>query len=76
MPWYASNTIVEQSSDIGTGEEHKPDINLEAAPSYCTLPLFHPHADLADAPPSGHVSYDGHAYLCKNPALLQKSYHM
>ncbi|KAG8834731.1 hypothetical protein FRC17_007455 [Serendipita sp. 399] len=58
------------------GEEHDPDINPGAAPSYCTLPLFHPPADPADAPGLGHVSSDGHAYNCKNPALMQRSFHI
>ncbi|KAJ7587977.1 hypothetical protein C8J56DRAFT_860684 [Mycena floridula] len=57
-----------------SGPEHPP-----AQPSYCTLPLFHltQASDRAVAPPSGgHLSSDGHAYLCKDPVQLQQAFHI
>ncbi|CAG8553504.1 2166_t:CDS:2 [Acaulospora colombiana] len=59
-----------------SGDEHDKDTNPNAVASYCTLPLFHGPADAADAPPLGHISQDGHAYNCKNPAEMQRSFHM
>ncbi|KIM24947.1 hypothetical protein M408DRAFT_331430 [Serendipita vermifera MAFF 305830] len=58
------------------GEEHDPDLNQGAAPSNCVLPLFHPPADATTAPVLGHTSLDGHAYQCKNPALMQRAFHI
>ncbi|KAG8836422.1 hypothetical protein FRC18_011419 [Serendipita sp. 400] len=58
------------------GDEHDSTVNPGAVSSYCILPIFHPPADLAKAPALGHVSRDGHAYSCKNPALMQRSYHI
>ncbi|PVF98362.1 hypothetical protein CPB86DRAFT_825740 [Serendipita vermifera] len=58
------------------GDEHDKDTNPNAVASYCTLPLFHGPADPADAPPLGHISQDGHAYDCKNPAEMQRSFHI
>ncbi|PVF92927.1 hypothetical protein CPB86DRAFT_144289 [Serendipita vermifera] len=58
------------------GDEHDKDTNPNAIPSYCTLPLFHEAPDAANAPPLGHVSQDGHAYNCKSPAEMQRSFHI
>lgn len=58
------------------GDEHDASINTGAQDSYCVLPLFHPPADASQAPSLGHISQDGHAYRCKNPALMQRSFHI
>ncbi|PVF98364.1 hypothetical protein CPB86DRAFT_797339 [Serendipita vermifera] len=58
------------------GENHKPELNPDARPSFCTLPLFHKPADGTNAPSPGHVSVDGHAYTCKNPADIQSAFHI
>lgn len=58
------------------GEEHDASINPGAVDSYCTLSLFHGPAKPEDTPGLGHISHDGHAFTCKNPALMQKSYHI
>jgi len=48
-----------------------------AQPSRCTLPMFHPDMDTAKAPPGlGYVSTDGHHFECKNPILMQQSFHV
>ncbi|PVF98358.1 hypothetical protein CPB86DRAFT_758529 [Serendipita vermifera] len=54
------------------GEEH----SVGGTESYCTLPLFHAPACAEDTPPNGHISYDGHAFTCRNPALEQRPYHI
>jgi hypothetical protein len=74
-----SQTVIERAPELAhsiIGDEHDKDTNPNAVPSYCTLPLFHEPADAADAPPLGHISQDGHAYNCKNPAEMQRSFHM
>ncbi|PVF98363.1 hypothetical protein CPB86DRAFT_733118 [Serendipita vermifera] len=58
------------------GEEHDSSINPGAVDSYCTLPLFHGPARPEDTPGLGYISHDGHAFACKNPVLMQKSYHI
>jgi hypothetical protein len=59
-----------------SGEEHDPNVNHGAVPSMCLLPLFHPPCLPEDAPALGHISHDGHAYNCKNPAVMRRSFHM
>ncbi|PAV19468.1 hypothetical protein PNOK_0440200 [Pyrrhoderma noxium] len=55
------------------GDEHKDPPN----PSYCDLPHFHPPAHFnTQAPANGHVSNDGHAFFCKNPAILNQAFHV
>ncbi|KIM22917.1 hypothetical protein M408DRAFT_332686 [Serendipita vermifera MAFF 305830] len=58
------------------GQEHDGDENSGAVPSFCVLPLFHGTPDLDNTPTLGHISHDGHAYKCKNPALMQRSFHI
>ncbi|KAF8270132.1 hypothetical protein EI94DRAFT_1572312 [Lactarius quietus] len=46
-------------------------------PSRCTLPMFHPNVDAEKAPPGlGYVSKDGHHFQCKNPIMMQQSFHV
>lgn len=46
-------------------------------PSHCTLPMFHPPMDAANAPPGlGYVSDDGHHFPCKNPIEMWPSFHV
>ncbi|KIM19859.1 hypothetical protein M408DRAFT_334238 [Serendipita vermifera MAFF 305830] len=58
------------------GQEHLGDENSGAIPSFCVLPLFHGTPGPDDIPTLGHISHDGHAYKCKNPALMQRSFHI
>lgn len=57
---------------IKLGPEHKDP----PVPSYCNLPHFHPPAPLSQAPANGHVSNDGHVFICKNPAVLNQAFHV
>ncbi|KAL5513533.1 hypothetical protein ACEPAH_3932 [Sanghuangporus vaninii] len=59
-----------------SGPEHQETATNAAQPSYCTLPIFHPRAVLSQAPAGGHVSDDGHAFSCKNPAVLTQAFHV
>ncbi len=76
MQWYGRFARRKKNSNIVQGDEHNPDSNRGAVPSHSVLPMFHAPADPSDAPVMGHVSLDGHAYSCKNPAQMQRSYHM
>ncbi|KAI5122456.1 hypothetical protein M0805_008767 [Coniferiporia weirii] len=60
------------------GQEHKATATSAAQPSYCNLPIFHPPAALNQVPSggTGHVSNDGHVFLCKNPAVLSQAFHV
>ncbi|KAG8783755.1 hypothetical protein FRC15_004586 [Serendipita sp. 397] len=58
------------------GEEHDPEKNKGAIASYCTLPIFHPPADEKQQPETGYISKDGHLYNCKNPAQMQRAFHI
>ncbi|KAL5492779.1 hypothetical protein ACEPAI_4226 [Sanghuangporus weigelae] len=59
-----------------SGPEHQETATNAAQPSYCTLPIFHPRAVLSQTPAGGHVSDDGHAFSCKNPAVLTQAFHV
>ncbi|KAI6097344.1 hypothetical protein EDD16DRAFT_604216 [Pisolithus croceorrhizus] len=60
-----------------SGPEHSGDAGSLAQPSYCTLPLFHPPANLnAGAPAVGYVSNDGHHFACQNPVVMQQAFHV
>ncbi|KAN0134237.1 hypothetical protein V8E53_008009, partial [Lactarius tabidus] len=60
------------------GPEHTVEGGgTNAQPSRCTLSMFHPDMDPARAPPGfGYVSTDGHHFECKNPILMQQSFHV
>ncbi|KAI6157189.1 hypothetical protein BKA82DRAFT_4325642 [Pisolithus tinctorius] len=65
------------SLDQETGLEHAGDAGNLAQPSYCTLPMFHPPADLnAGTPAVGYVSNDGHHFACRNPVVMQQAFHV
>ncbi|KZT12602.1 uncharacterized protein LAESUDRAFT_808190 [Laetiporus sulphureus 93-53] len=61
------------------GPEHAASPSGVSRPSYCTLPILHPHYAL-DQPVSGnglgYISNDGHAFLCRNPAVMQQAFHV
>ncbi|KAI6020260.1 hypothetical protein BKA83DRAFT_674992 [Pisolithus microcarpus] len=60
-----------------SGPEHAGDAGNLAQPSYCTLPLFHPPANLnAGAPAVGYISNDGHHFACRNPVVMQQAFHV
>ncbi|KAI6095859.1 hypothetical protein F5141DRAFT_1012708, partial [Pisolithus sp. B1] len=60
-----------------SGPEHSGDAGSLAQPSYCTLPLFHPPANLnAGAPAVGYISNDGHHFACQNPVVMQQAFHV
>ncbi|KAH9165762.1 hypothetical protein EDB89DRAFT_2008009, partial [Lactarius sanguifluus] len=46
-------------------------------PSYCTLLMFH-HPKSTDDPTDGvgYISDDGHVFSCKNPAVVQQTFHV
>ncbi|KAG8834730.1 hypothetical protein FRC17_007454 [Serendipita sp. 399] len=58
------------------GEEHDPEKNKGAVASYCTLPIFHLPEDPKAQPETGYISKDGHRYDCKNPAQMQRAFHI
>ncbi|KAF8317563.1 hypothetical protein DL93DRAFT_2095570 [Clavulina sp. PMI_390] len=50
-----------------SGTEHRASEHTVAAPSYCTLPMF--HAPVAVEPQNGgHLSKDGHIFKCRKPS--------
>ncbi|KAH8114634.1 hypothetical protein DFH11DRAFT_1508479 [Phellopilus nigrolimitatus] len=61
-----------------SGPEHQATATSAAQPSYCSLPIFHPPATLSQVPSgsNGYLSNDGHVFLCKNPALLLRAFHV
>jgi hypothetical protein len=60
-----------------SGNEHKADAQGQAQPSYCTLPLFHPPHPTDQVPAGGgYVSGDGHLFNCRNPFVMQQSFHV
>ncbi|KAI6143614.1 hypothetical protein BKA82DRAFT_127237 [Pisolithus tinctorius] len=60
-----------------SGPEHAGDAGNLAQPSYCTLPMFHPPADVnAGAPAVGYISNDGHHFACRNPVVMQQAFHV
>ena len=62
---------------ISSGSEHAASGGKPATPSFCVLPLFHTKLSASRAQPSqGHVSGDGHQFVCKNPATVRQSFHM
>ncbi|KAI0250888.1 hypothetical protein BJV78DRAFT_1154831 [Lactifluus subvellereus] len=60
------------------GPEHTVEVGgANAQPSRCTLALFHPPMDAANAPAGlGYVSNDGHHFSCKNPIVMQQAFHV
>ncbi|QRW25749.1 cytochrome P450 family protein [Rhizoctonia solani] len=58
------------------GPEHEASATAQANPSYCILPIFHAPEAQQPAPPTGHVSIDGHAFDCQNPSRMNQAYHM
>ncbi|EMD40863.1 hypothetical protein CERSUDRAFT_121499 [Gelatoporia subvermispora B] len=59
------------------GSEHTAAINGTIQPSFCTLPILHPRQTLDQAPPpGGYISQDGHAFRCRNPAVMQQAFHV
>ncbi|KAF5337682.1 hypothetical protein D9757_014271 [Collybiopsis confluens] len=58
-----------------SGSEHAATATIAAQPSYCILPMFHPPAAFNNSG-LGHISNDGHHFNCKNPAVLQQSFHV
>jgi len=61
------------------GPEHVANEHTAAQLSYCTLPMLHPRQPLDLAPPGnglGYTSNDGHAFLCRNPAVMQQAFHI
>jgi hypothetical protein len=60
------------------GPEHTVEGGgTNAQPSRCKLSMFHPDMDPAKAYPGlGYVSTDGHHFECKNPILMQQSFHV
>ncbi|KAI0723140.1 hypothetical protein C8Q76DRAFT_671490 [Earliella scabrosa] len=60
------------------GPEHNATAQGAAQPSYCTLPILHPRQRLDQSPPGGlgHISNDGHAFSCRNPAVLRQAFHV
>jgi hypothetical protein len=60
------------------GCEHTVEVGgAEVRPSHCTLPMFHPVMDAANAPAGiGYVSSDGHHFNCSNPVLMQQAFHV
>jgi len=59
------------------GSEHVASGGKPAAPSYCTLPLFHAPSDANSVPPKqGYISGDGHQFECKNPVARQQAFHI
>ncbi|KAH8114640.1 hypothetical protein DFH11DRAFT_1764593 [Phellopilus nigrolimitatus] len=61
-----------------SGPEHQATATSTAQPSYCNLPIFHQPATLSQVPSggNGHLSNDGHVFLCKDPALLLQAFHV
>lgn len=58
------------------GLEHTVDVGgANMQPSHCTLPMFHPAIDAANAPAGiGYVSIDGHHFNCIIP--MQQAFHI
>ncbi|KAF8267057.1 hypothetical protein EI94DRAFT_1731643 [Lactarius quietus] len=62
-----------------SGPEHSvsENANGQPQPSYCTLPMFHPPKDTNERMDgAGYISNDGHVFSCKNPAVVQQSFHV
>ncbi|KAM5540363.1 hypothetical protein V8D89_005821 [Ganoderma adspersum] len=60
------------------GPEHDSATHPRAQPSYCTLPILHRRQPLDQVPANGlgYVSNDGHAFECRNPAVLRQAFHV
>ncbi|KAI1789535.1 hypothetical protein LXA43DRAFT_892776, partial [Ganoderma leucocontextum] len=60
------------------GPEHDPTTHPRAQPSYCMLPILHRRQPLDQVPANGlgYVSNDGHAFECRNPAVLRQAFHV
>ncbi|KAI0921705.1 hypothetical protein AcW2_006594 [Taiwanofungus camphoratus] len=62
-----------------SGPEHSATAGVAARPSYCTLPILHPRQTLDQPAPGGgmgYISNDGHAFHCRNPAVIQQAFHV
>ncbi|KIO11026.1 hypothetical protein M404DRAFT_127237 [Pisolithus tinctorius Marx 270] len=70
-------TVFAKCDAMCSGPEHAGDAGNLAQPSYCTLPMFHPPADVnAGAPAVGYISNDGHHFACRNPVVMQQAFHV
>ncbi|KAI0089043.1 hypothetical protein BDY19DRAFT_993275 [Irpex rosettiformis] len=64
------------------GTEHQASVDGApiSPPSFCTLPLFHPHHWPAEpvqgTAVQGYISHDGHHFGCTDPSRLQQTYHI
>ena len=60
------------------GPEHTVEVGgVNVRSSHCTLPMFHPIMDAANAPAgNGYVSKDGHQFNCSNPKFTQQPFHV
>ncbi|EJF62764.1 hypothetical protein DICSQDRAFT_57253 [Dichomitus squalens LYAD-421 SS1] len=60
------------------GPEHDSMTHAGAKVSYCTLPILHRRQPLDQVPANGlgYVSNDGHAFSCRNPAVLRQAFHV
>ena len=62
---------------VSTASEHVASGGKPATPSFCNLPLFHAPLSANSAQPNqGHISRDGHQFLCRNPTSVQQPFHM
>ncbi|KAK4689286.1 hypothetical protein P7C73_g826, partial [Tremellales sp. Uapishka_1] len=55
------------------GEEHQRHLGDS---SHCILPMLHVPASRNTSVTSGHISHDGHHYLCNDPLRDQQAYHV
>ncbi|TDL23180.1 hypothetical protein BD410DRAFT_721351 [Rickenella mellea] len=61
------------------GPEHDATPTRAAQPSHCILPVFHPPEPLDSARFAsglGHISGDGHVFMCKNPSVMRQAFHV
>ncbi|KAI9443965.1 hypothetical protein H4582DRAFT_1049491 [Lactarius indigo] len=62
-----------------SGSEHlvTETVHGQPQPSYCTLPMFHlPKSTDEPMDGVGYISDDGHMFSCKNPAVVQQTFHV
>ncbi|KAN0128699.1 hypothetical protein V8E53_013518 [Lactarius tabidus] len=60
------------------GPEHTFGVGgANAQPSRCTLSMFHPPVDVANAPDGlGYASNDGHHFRFRKPIVMQQAFHV
>ncbi|KAN0128856.1 hypothetical protein V8E53_013354 [Lactarius tabidus] len=60
------------------GPEHTFGVGgANAQPSRCTLSMFHPPVDVANAPDGlGYASNDGHHFRSRKPIVMQQAFHV